>query len=78
MIDENQLEVKRASWARWPGYESNGFKDVLDTLEKLWRIARTGSNIEDILEVPPLLGHESSEVIRKAIQDFRDALKAVE
>lgn len=48
--------------------------DLLETLSLALQVVRTGLQIEDILEVPVMLGAHSQSVIRKAIDDFRSAL----
>lgn len=41
-------------------------------------LAKAGNNIEDILEVPELLGASAQVTIAKAIESFRDAIAAYE
>lgn len=82
LIDEKKLAELKKHWDGFP-FKLNGnitnsdIVEMLDTLEALWKVARAGSNIEDILEVPTRLGDHSQEVMAKAIDDFRDALAAL-
>lgn len=51
--------------------------EVIETLSALWAVAKAGSEIEDILEVPKFLGDHSSQVCQKAIDNFREKLTAL-
>jgi hypothetical protein len=86
MIDEKKLAELRKAYASvvplgasacMVEIEMRDFDDMAETLEALWKVARTGSNIEDLLQVPPLLGDTSHGVMAKAILDFREALAAL-
>lgn len=45
---------------------------------KAEKLAKTARNVEDMLEVNPLLGASSQVVCQKAIDDFREALAQFE
>ena len=39
IVNEIRLAELRAAWSKYPGYEPNGFKETLDTVEALWTVA---------------------------------------
>lgn len=64
-------------------HHDGGCLDCLEADHDRWReigkkLTERGRNIEDILQVPEILGASSSATCQKAIDEFRESLSAYE
>lgn len=44
-VNQKRLAELRSAWGTYPGYEVGGFKEALDTIEALLKVARDAERV---------------------------------
>ncbi len=72
MVDKKRLAELRAAWSAYPGYEPNGFKEALDTIDALLKVARDAERV--VSYHFPGMGEPYPERVSALIESLNEAM----